>query len=110
MAATPMLRRARAAKRVLFLTHHFPTPEEPGAARPWTEATLLRELGLRVTVLTAGTHYLTGASTRGARGGLWSTEERDGIRIVKTYAPAGHRTSMRRRALNYVTYSALAFA
>ncbi|MBI4234135.1 MAG: glycosyltransferase family 4 protein [Chloroflexi bacterium] len=94
--------------KVLLLTHHFPTPQEAGAGRPWSEAMLLKELGHQVTVLTAGTHYLTGQSTRGRRRGLWSEEPLAGLRLVKTYAPSGFRRSFLRRLLNYFTYSFLA--
>lgn len=94
--------------RILFLTYHFPTPDEPGAGRPWAEATLLRDLGHTVTVLTAGTHYLTGASTKDQGGRFYDVEGSNGMRIVKTYAPPDLRKSMWRRLLNYVVYSFLA--
>jgi glycosyltransferase involved in cell wall biosynthesis len=68
----------------------------------------LSELGHSITVLTAGTHYLTGISTLKNRFRLWDEEERDGFSVIKTYAPAGHRKSIPRRALNYVVYSFLA--
>lgn len=93
--------------RVLFLSYHLPTPEEAGAGRPWAEATLLRESGHDVTVLTAGTHYLSGESNRRGKG-LWSEETRDGLRIIKTWAPSGFRKSMARRLLNYAAYAGLA--
>jgi len=95
--------------RILFLTYHFPTPQEPGAARPWETAQLLRALGHEVVVITAGTHYMTGEDTRKKRKGLWSLEAIDGFRVIKTFAPSRHRRSFRRRLLNYLTYAALAF-
>jgi len=45
---------------ILFLTHHFPLPDEPGAARPYWTAKILKDMGHKVTVITAGSHYLTG--------------------------------------------------
>lgn len=95
--------------KILFLTYHLPTPDEPGGGRPWGEATLLKSMGHEVTVLTAGTQYLTGASTRGPGRGLWVKEEKLGICIVRTYAPSGFRGSMPRRLLNYLIYSLLTF-
>ena len=96
--------------RVLLLTYHLPTPDEPGAGRPWGEATLLRDLGHDVTVVTSGTQYLTGANIRKNKRGFWSEESFDNIRIIKTYAPQGYRKSMVRRIANYIVFSLLSFA
>lgn len=90
--------------KVLFLTYHLPLPHESGAFRPLMEARLMRDLGYSVTVITAGTHYMTGTSTQKKRG-LFSQEEWKGIPIIKTFAPAGHRKSVSRRTLNYLTFS-----
>jgi glycosyltransferase involved in cell wall biosynthesis len=91
--------------RVLFLTYHFPTPKEAGAGRPWTTAGLLQELGHEPIVVTAGTHYMTGEDIRRDRSGLWSTEDVDGFRVIKTYAPPDYRRSLARRALNYAAFA-----
>lgn len=96
--------------RVLFLTYHLPTPDQPGAGRPWGEAEMLRDLGHEVTVVTAGTHYLTGKSIRRRGFSPWAIGERAGIRIVSTWAPSGQRKSLSRRMLNYLVYSGLAMA
>jgi len=94
-------------RRVLFLTYHLPMPEEPGAFRPWMEARLIKNAGFEVTVVTCGTQYMTGKDIRPARG--WCTEEvTEGIRILKTWAPADHRQSLFRRVLNYSSFSLLA--
>jgi len=90
---------------ILFLTHHLPTPEQAGAARPWETAQILKELGHRVTVITAGAHYMTGEDTRKEKKGLWSLEDIEGIRVIKTYAPTHHRRSITRRLLNYLAYA-----
>jgi glycosyltransferase involved in cell wall biosynthesis len=94
--------------RILFLTYHFPLPAEPGAARPWVTANLLRDLGHEVTVITAGTHYMTGEDTRASRSGLWSLERIGDLRVVKTFAIAHHRRSLPRRLANNLCYAAAA--
>ena len=77
-------------KHVLFLTYHLPLSNEPGAFRPWMEARLLKRAGFSVTVITSGVHYMTGEDTRPSK--KWCSEEwRDGIRILKTWAPSDHR-------------------
>ena len=92
---------------VLFLTYHLPLEGEPGAFRPWMEARLLAEVGLRVTVVTSGVQYMTGRDIRGGRG--WCVEEeREGIRILRVWAPADYRRSIFRRILNYGGFTFLA--
>lgn len=92
---------------VLFLSYHLPRGEEPGAFRPWMEARLLKDAGFDVTVVTCGVQYMTGKDIRLGRG--WCTEEViDGIRVLKTWAPADHRRSLFRRLLNYMSFTLLA--
>jgi glycosyltransferase involved in cell wall biosynthesis len=95
--------------RILFLTYHFPSPEEPGTGRPWETAELLRALGHEPVVLTAGTHYMTGENIRRDPRGLWSEEQVNGFRVIKTYAPAGFRRSVSRRIINYLSYASASF-
>jgi glycosyltransferase involved in cell wall biosynthesis len=92
---------------VLFLSHHLPLGNEPGAFRPWMEARLLHRAGFRVTVITAGVQYLTGEDIRPGQG--WCVEEWvDGIRILRTWGPIQHRRSLRRRVLHYLSFTLLA--
>lgn len=92
---------------ILYLTFHLPNPREPGASRPWEELQLMRELGHRVTVITASAHYLTGDVARPPRW-LWRSDLEDGIRIIRTWSPQKYRTSSLRRLLCYLSYSVLA--
>lgn len=88
---------------VLFLTYHFPEPEQPGAFRPWVEARLLRDMGYEVTVITSATHYMTGKDLRSSR--RWCEERyRDGIRVLWVWAPGAHRRTMWGRLANYIAY------
>lgn len=91
----------------LFLTYHFPLPDEPGAFRPFMEARLMKMAGYDVTVITSGVQYMTGEDIRKGKG--WVTEERiDGIRILRTWSVKKHRSSLIRRAANYISYTTLA--
>jgi glycosyltransferase involved in cell wall biosynthesis len=93
--------------KILFLTYHFPTPQEPGAGRPWETAQTLRKLGHEPIIITAGTHYMTGSDIR-LNKKLLSYEEIGGFRVVKTFAGAGYRRSITRRVLNYLAFAVLA--
>jgi glycosyltransferase involved in cell wall biosynthesis len=88
--------------RVLVLTYHLPDDEDVGAFRPWMEVRLLRDLGWRVTVVTARTNYMTGRTTERR-----STDP--GLRILRAPGLRDHRRSLFRRALHYVLFSAGAF-
>jgi glycosyltransferase involved in cell wall biosynthesis len=91
----------------LFLTYHFPLSGEPGAFRPFMEARLMKMAGYDVTVITSGVQYMTGEDIRKGKG--WVTEERiDGIRILRTWSVKKHRSSLIRRAANYISYTTLA--
>lgn len=91
--------------RVLFLTYHLPVPSEPGSGRPWGEVQILRNLGHDVVVITAGTQYLTGEARPTSGWRPWTREVHDGLEIVRTRAPAGHRRSNRARMINYIAYA-----
>lgn len=90
--------------KILFLTYHFPTPDEPGASRPYEEAQLLKELGYAVTVITSGGQYMTGEMTQSRRG-CWTEEQIDGISVIKTFSLTNYRDSSFRRLLNYVLHT-----
>jgi glycosyltransferase involved in cell wall biosynthesis len=91
----------------LFLTYHFPLPDEPGAFRPFMEARLMKMAGYDVTVITSGVQYMTGEDIRKGEG--WVTQELvDGIRVLRTWSVTKHRSSLLRRAANYISYTALA--
>lgn len=88
---------------VLFLTYHFPEPEQPGAFRPWVEAKLLRGMGCEVTVVTSAAHYMTGEDLRTSR--KWCEERwRDGIRVLRIWAPRVRRGTIGSRLANYAAY------
>lgn len=92
---------------ILFITYHLPTEEEPGSARPWVEARLLRDAGYRVTVLTSAVHYMTGEYVGPGRG--WCREEmRDDICILRLWNITDYRRSFFRRILSYSIFGLLA--
>jgi len=101
------LHEATQVTRVLFISYHLPTDDEPGAFRPWMEARLMVRSGCDVTVVTSGVQYMTGADIRFGRG--WCTEEkREGIRILRTWALPRHRHSIFTRFLSDLIFSLLA--
>lgn len=54
--------------RILFLTYNYIPPDQPGSIRAWQIANYLLNAGHQITVLTSGTHYMTGGTALGAMG------------------------------------------
>lgn len=80
----------------VYLANTFMTPDQPGSLRTWQTARKLIEYGFDVTVVTTGTHYMTGRRD----GSILRTFTRrlvDGIGIREVYAPADYRKSLFRR-------------
>lgn len=97
---------------ILFLTHHFPSPGEPGAPRPWQLVQYLSVRGHDVTVIAADYNYMSGEKDRdGRRGRLWWSEPVDlnGVRCIRTSGIPGYKKSVLRRVLGYSLFSLLAF-
>lgn len=94
---------------ILFITHHFQTPDQPGAPRPWQVAKFLKERGHTVTVITAGVHYMTGEVSDNMKGKLWIRRNIDGLTIIKTSALSNYRISLRKRMISYLLFSLCAF-
>ena len=94
---------------ILFLTHHFPTPDQPGAPRPWKIAKFLKDKGHNVTVITAGVQYMTGNLFDEVKGHLWVKQKGEGLTVIKTCATPNYRISLNKRIISYLIYSFCAF-
>ena len=98
---------------LLFLTHHFPLPTEPGAPRPWQLAKYFANRGHKVTVVAAEYNYMSGKrAPEQGKSGLWRVEEvpLQNVQCIRTWALPDYKTSVLRRVGSYASYSALAFA
>lgn len=94
--------------RVLLFSHHFPTPDQPGAARPWEFADALADSGNRVTVVTSTAHYMKPEFDHKVSG-FWSSRSVAGFEIVRVQSIGQYRGGLAMRLLNYILYSLLAF-
>ena len=93
---------------VLLFSHHFPTPDQPGAAGPWEFAGALSSAGNEVTVVTAATHYMGGDLDADAEG-LWTRRDAGAFEVIRIRSLGQYRGGLAARLLNYVLYSLLAF-
>lgn len=93
---------------VVYMTAYFLTPDQPGLMRSWQVARFLVERGYKVTVLTTGTHYMTGERAEG-RTRLFSKRSVDGVDVVEVYGLADYRRSLLRRMGYSITVALFSF-
>jgi colanic acid biosynthesis glycosyl transferase WcaI len=87
--------------RILILSiYHDPEP----IPKTGELARELRRRGHTVTVVTAFPHYPSGQLYAGYRLTPWRWEERDGIRVLRTYVYPYHGRRSSLRILNYVSW------
>jgi len=92
--------------RVLLFSHHFPTPDQPGAARPWEFAEALAD-SYDVTVVASATDYMESGFDADADG-LWSCRNQTKFNVVRLKSVGGYRGGLVARLADYALYSLLA--
>ena len=90
--------------RVLFLSHYFPPEVNAPATRTFEHCREWVRAGHEVTVVTCAPNHPRGEVYPGYRNRLWSTEERDGIRVVRLWTYIAANEGFAKRTLNYVSY------
>ncbi|MFH0964469.1 MAG: glycosyltransferase family 4 protein [Planctomycetota bacterium] len=94
--------------RILYVSQYFPPEMGAPAARVHEMSRAWARRGARVTVLTAMPHHPTGVVPRRYRRKRLLREERDGIRVVRTWIwPAANRGFVK-RTTSYLTFMASA--
>jgi colanic acid biosynthesis glycosyl transferase WcaI len=87
--------------RILILSiYHDPEP----IPKTGELARSLQRRGHAVTVVTAFPHYPSGELYRGYRLGLWKWENREGVRILRTFIYPYHGRRTLLRMLNYLSW------
>jgi glycosyltransferase involved in cell wall biosynthesis len=93
---------------LLFLTQYFP-PERGAAQNRISDlACRLASVGHQVTVLTAAPNYPGGQIFEGYRRRLWMSEEKNGVRIIRTWLFVTENKNFLSRILNYLSFSIIA--
>jgi colanic acid biosynthesis glycosyl transferase WcaI len=89
--------------RVVFVSDHFSTPEEPGILRTWQIAKHLADEGDEVAVIAPGSHYLFGEpATAGAKAAV-----PEGVRVIRMRTSRLRRGTARSRLRHYAGQMAL---
>jgi glycosyltransferase involved in cell wall biosynthesis len=93
------------AVRLLIVTQYYPPETGAPQARLSELARRLRDRGHRVTVLTAVPNYPTGAVFPGYRRKLRVSEEREGIRVVRTWIIPSKSQRFLPRFVSYASFA-----
>jgi glycosyltransferase involved in cell wall biosynthesis len=90
--------------RILFLSHYFPPEVNAPATRTYEHCREWVRAGHEVTVVTCAPNHPHGELYPGYRNRLWSTEDRDGIRVVRLWTYIAANKGVAKRTLNYLSY------
>lgn len=96
--------------RILYICQYFTTPDEPGSGRAYGFARRWAERGHEVTVLTGAVNYKLAALYPECRGRLATRQRLDGFTLIRLWAFAGFRGSVRRRILFFLSFAGVATA
>src|SRR5262245_54690464 len=90
--------------RILFITHNFPPETNAPAVRTHENCRRWGRMGHEVTVITGPPNFPDGVLQEGYRNRLLQREEREGIRVVRTWMYLAANRGFGRRVLNYLSF------
>jgi len=94
---------------VLIMGQHFWPEEVSGAVLATQLAESLIQRGHQVTFATCFPSYPKGIVFDGYRGKLFSRDTHDGVNVFRTWSYTAPKEAIKRRFVNYATFSASAF-
>lgn len=89
---------------ILIVTHYFEPDSGAAAVRLSRLARLLQARGHQITVLTTLPHFPVGQIKEGYRGKLFHIEDRDGIRVIRSWLWATPSKKISRRLISQNTF------
>ncbi|MGP1274253.1 MAG: glycosyltransferase family 4 protein [Caulobacterales bacterium] len=94
---------------ILFLTDNFPPEVNAPASRTFEHAREWVKAGAKVTVITCAPNFPKGKVFDGYRNRLRSTEELDGITVIRVWTYITANEGFYKRTLDYVSFMVSAF-
>ena len=91
--------------RILIIHQSFVDHRHPGGTRHLELATFLCKQGHDVAIVASNVDYLTGQQIAKTRFGF-AEQQIGAVRVLRSYAPAGHHRSFGRRVLAFLTFMA----
>lgn len=95
--------------KILLITTYFEPDSGAAAVRLSRLAHILHKRGHEVTVLTTMPHYPQGRIADGYRGKFATVENRDGVRVIRTWLYATPSSSILRRLISQNSFMITAF-
>lgn len=93
---------------ILFLTDNFPPEVNAPASRTFEHCREWIAAGHQVTVVTTAPNFPTGKIFAGYKNRLWSSEEMQGIRVIRVVSYITANAGFLKRTLDYVSFAAAA--
>lgn len=90
--------------RILYISHYFPPEVNAPAVRVSQFSRIWTELGHKVTVATGFPNHPHGIIPPEFRGKIFATENRDGVKVLRSYVYAAPNKGFARRILNYLSF------
>ncbi|MDO6461360.1 glycosyltransferase family 4 protein [Granulosicoccaceae sp. 1_MG-2023] len=94
---------------ILFLSHYFPPEVNAPASRTFDHCKTWVKQGHQVTVVTCAPNHPRGKVYDGYKNRLYSSEEIDGIRVVRLWTYITANEGFVKRTLGYVSYMLATF-
>jgi colanic acid biosynthesis glycosyl transferase WcaI len=92
---------------ILIVTPYYPPDLGPSAPMFAMLAESLVSSGHKVTILAAAPHFPSGQVDEKYRNHLWTWEDRNGVRVGRSWIPSGNRANLPHRMLAFCVYQAL---
>lgn len=89
---------------ILFLTDNFPPEVNAPASRTYEHAKEWVALGHQVTVVTCFPNFPQGKVFDGYRNSAWTSEDMDGIRVIRVWTYISANEGFVRRTLDYASF------
>lgn len=89
---------------ILFLTDNFPPEVNAPASRTFEHCKKWVSVGYKVTVITCAPNFPKGEIFPGYKNKLWSSEEIEGINVIRVWSYIAANEGFSRRILDYLSY------
>lgn len=95
--------------KILFITDNFPPEVNAPASRTYEHCLEWTAQGIDVTVITCAPNFPRGRVYEGYRNRLYSSEIKDGIKVIRVWSYIAANAGFLKRILDYVSFAFMAF-
>jgi len=95
--------------KILFITDNFPPEVNAPATRTYEHCLEWIKEGTEITIITCAPNFPHGKVYKGYKNKLFSTEYKDGIKIIRVWSYITANQGFVKRVLDYVSFAFMAF-